>query len=131
MAEVAGNRDLQRLQPLIAESLIEEPPLKLRNMASIGRNLLPRDRCPYFRLQDAACNKRVPDSGCAAIDGHNTGHAILGTSSSSAMILGVLGCILLPVHHGLWRATDSQALTVTSAKRYTCVPEADGNTGRS
>jgi xanthine dehydrogenase YagS FAD-binding subunit len=80
MAEVAANPDVLRLQPLIAESLIEGASPQLRNMASIGGNLLQRCRCPYFRMLDAACNKRSPGSGCAAIDGLNAGHAILGTS---------------------------------------------------
>jgi xanthine dehydrogenase YagS FAD-binding subunit len=80
MAEVAADPDVQRLQPLIAESLIEGASPQLRNMASIGGNLLQRVRCPYFRMLDASCNKRTPGSGCAAIDGLNTGHAILGTS---------------------------------------------------
>ena len=81
MAEVAANPDVKRLQPLIVESLIEGASPQLRNMASMGGNLLQRNRCPYFRMQDARCNKRVSGSGCAAIDGHNAGHAILGTSS--------------------------------------------------
>jgi xanthine dehydrogenase YagS FAD-binding subunit len=80
MAEVAADPDVLRLQPLIAESLIEGASPQLRNMASIGGNLLQRCRCPYFRMLDAACNKRTPGSGCAAIDGLNAGHAILGTS---------------------------------------------------
>jgi len=80
MAEVAADPDVLRLQPLIAESLIEGASPQLRNMASIGGNLLQRVRCPYFRMLDAACNKRTPGSGCAAIDGLNAGHAILGTS---------------------------------------------------
>lgn len=80
MAEVAAHPDAQRLQPLIAESLIEGASPQLRNMASIGGNLLQRVRCPYFRMLDAACNKRRPGSGCAAIDGLNAGHAILGAS---------------------------------------------------
>jgi xanthine dehydrogenase YagS FAD-binding subunit len=54
---------------------------QLRNMASIGGNLLQRVRCPYFRTLDAACNKRTPGSGCSAIDGINLSHAILGTSN--------------------------------------------------
>jgi xanthine dehydrogenase YagS FAD-binding subunit len=49
-------------------------------MASIGGNLLQRVRCPYFRMLDAPCNKRTPGAGCAALDGLNAGHAILGTS---------------------------------------------------
>jgi xanthine dehydrogenase YagS FAD-binding subunit len=80
MAEVAADKNVRRLQPLIAESLIEGASPQLRNMASMGGNLLQRVRCPYFRMLDAACNKRVPGSGCAAIDGLNAGHAILGTS---------------------------------------------------
>jgi xanthine dehydrogenase YagS FAD-binding subunit len=80
MAEVAAHPDTLRLQPLIAETLIEGASPQLRNMASIGGNLMQRVRCPYFRMLDAACNKRHPGSGCAAIDGINSGHAILGTS---------------------------------------------------
>ena len=84
MAEVASNADVQRLQPLIAESLIEGASPQLRNMASMGGNLLQRVRCPYFRMLDARCNKRAPGSGCAAIDGLNSGHAILGASEHCA-----------------------------------------------
>jgi xanthine dehydrogenase YagS FAD-binding subunit len=80
MSEVAAHPDVLHLQPLIAESLIEGASPQLRNMASIGGNLLQRVRCPYFRMLDAPCNKRNPGSGCAAIDGLNAGHAILGTS---------------------------------------------------
>jgi xanthine dehydrogenase YagS FAD-binding subunit len=80
MSDVAAHPDVLRLQPLIAESLIEGASPQLRNMASMGGNLLQRCRCPYFRMLDAACNKRSPSSGCAAIDGLNAGHAILGAS---------------------------------------------------
>src|SRR5262245_64739392 len=80
MADVAADPDVKRLQPLIAESLIEGASPQLRNMASIGGNLLQRVRCPYFRMLDAPCNKRTPGSGCSAIDGINAGHAILGAS---------------------------------------------------
>lgn len=80
MSEVAANQDVRRLQPLIPETLTEGASPQLRNVASIGGNLLQRVRCPYFRMLDAPCNKRVPGSGCSAIDGLNAGHAILGTS---------------------------------------------------
>jgi len=80
MADIAAHSDVQRLYPLISESLIEGASPQLRNMASIGGNLLQRVRCPYFRMLDASCNKRSPGSGCAARDGLNAGHAILGTS---------------------------------------------------
>jgi xanthine dehydrogenase YagS FAD-binding subunit len=80
MAEIADHADTRRLHPVIAESLIEGASPQLRNMATIGGNLLQRVRCPYFRMLDAACNKRAPGSGCAALQGLNAGHAILGTS---------------------------------------------------
>jgi xanthine dehydrogenase YagS FAD-binding subunit len=80
MSDVAAHPETKHLQPLIAESLIEGASPQLRNMASMGGNLLQRVRCPYFRMLDAACNKRDPGSGCSAIDGLNAGHAILGTS---------------------------------------------------
>ncbi|MCW5625526.1 MAG: xanthine dehydrogenase family protein subunit M [Burkholderiales bacterium] len=84
MSEVAAHPDTLRLQPLIAEALIEGASPQLRNVASIGGNLLQRARCPYLRMLDAPCNKRVPGSGCAAIGGVNVGHAILGASAHCA-----------------------------------------------
>jgi xanthine dehydrogenase YagS FAD-binding subunit len=80
MAQVAAHPHTRSVQPLIAEALIEGASPQLRNMASIGGNLLQRVRCPYFRMLDARCNKREPGSGCCAIEGVHTGHAILGTS---------------------------------------------------
>jgi xanthine dehydrogenase YagS FAD-binding subunit len=81
MSDIAAHPEVRRRQPLIAESLIEGASPQLRNMASIGGNLLQRVRCPYFRMLDAACNKRAPGSGCAALHGLNAGHAILGGSA--------------------------------------------------
>jgi xanthine dehydrogenase YagS FAD-binding subunit len=80
MADVASHPVTAQAQPMIVEALLEGASPQLRNMASIGGNLLQRVRCPYFRALDAPCNKRAPGSGCAAINGVNTGHAIFGTS---------------------------------------------------
>jgi xanthine dehydrogenase YagS FAD-binding subunit len=80
MSDVAAHPDTRRLQPLLVETLIEGASPQLRNMATIGGNLMQRVRCPYFRMLDAPCNKRTPGSGCSAIHGINGGHAILGTS---------------------------------------------------
>jgi len=80
MSDVAASDVVKRHHPLLSESLIEGASPQLRNMASIGGNLLQRVRCPYFRMLDAACNKRLPGSGCSALDGANAGCAILGTS---------------------------------------------------
>ena len=81
MAEVAAHPAVQARHPLVAEALVEGASPQLRNMASIGGNLMQRVRCPYFRMLDAACNKRTPGSGCAALGGIAHGHAVLGTSA--------------------------------------------------
>lgn len=81
MSDVAAHAQAREMQPLIAETLVEGASPQLRNMASMGGNLLQRVRCPYFRMLDAPCNKRLPGSGCSALEGLNAGHAILGTST--------------------------------------------------
>jgi xanthine dehydrogenase YagS FAD-binding subunit len=68
--------------PVITRALLQSASQQLRNMASIGGNLLQRTRCSYFRDVDMPCNKREPGTGCSAITGHNRMHAILGTSDS-------------------------------------------------
>ncbi|MFC0110228.1 FAD binding domain-containing protein [Kibdelosporangium aridum] len=68
--------------PVISSALLQSASQQLRNMASIGGNLLQRTRCTYFRDVNTPCNKRNPGSGCSAISGINRMHAILGTSDS-------------------------------------------------
>ena len=81
MADVATDRDVLQQFPVIAEALLESASPQVRNQATMGGNLLQRTRCPYFRdVGYNACNKRTPGSGCAAIDGDNRWHAVLGAS---------------------------------------------------
>jgi len=68
--------------PVISRALLLSASQQLRNMASIGGNLLQRTRCTYFRDVATPCNKRAPGSGCPAISGANRMHAVLGTSDS-------------------------------------------------
>ncbi|MEV5809779.1 FAD binding domain-containing protein [Streptomyces parvulus] len=82
MAEAAVHREVQRRYPVISEALRLSASAQLRNMASIGGNIMQRTRCSYFRDVTAACNKRAPGAGCAARDGYNRTHAILGGSTS-------------------------------------------------
>ncbi|MFJ1765691.1 FAD binding domain-containing protein [Amycolatopsis sp. NPDC088138] len=70
--------------PAISRALLLSASQQIRNMASIGGNLLQRTRCSYFRDVATPCNKRVPGSGCPALEGANRMHAILGTSDSCA-----------------------------------------------
>jgi len=81
MEELAANTIVVDRLPLVREALLLGASVQLRNMATIGGNLLQRTRCRYFRDPTiATCNKRVPGSGCAAINGFNRMHAVLGTS---------------------------------------------------
>ena len=68
--------------PAISRALLQSASQQLRNMASIGGNLLQRTRCGYFRDVNMPCNKRNPGSGCPAVNGANRMHAILGASDS-------------------------------------------------
>jgi xanthine dehydrogenase YagS FAD-binding subunit len=68
--------------PVISRALLLSASQQLRNMASIGGNLMQRTRCTYFRDSAMPCNKREPGSGCPAISGANRMHAVLGTSDS-------------------------------------------------
>jgi len=81
MADAAAHPDVRRDFPVIAQSLELPASAQLRNMASLGGNVLQRTRCTYFRdVSYAACNKRIRGSGCAALDGVNRMHAVLGVS---------------------------------------------------
>jgi xanthine dehydrogenase YagS FAD-binding subunit len=81
MAEVAAHPAVVQQFPVIAEALLNSASPQVRNQATMGGNVLQRTRCPYFRdVGYAACNKREPGSGCAAIGGENRWHAVLGTS---------------------------------------------------
>ncbi|GGG41150.1 FAD binding domain-containing protein [Hymenobacter glacieicola] len=82
MSEVGEHALLKQQMPAVSESLLLAASPQLRNMASIGGNILQRTRCGYFRDPAFPCNKRVPGSGCPALDGDNHNLAILGVSES-------------------------------------------------
>lgn len=81
MGAVAADPVVRERCPLLTEALLAGATPQLRNMATIGGNLMQRTRCDYFRDPGfTACNKRAPGSGCDARDGENRKHAVLGTS---------------------------------------------------
>src|SRR5882762_520341 len=83
MSDVAANMEVRRRFPVIAEALLFAASGQLRNMASMGGNIMQRTRCPYFRDDDdPACNKRRPGSGCSALHGLNRNQAIFGWSDA-------------------------------------------------
>jgi xanthine dehydrogenase YagS FAD-binding subunit len=80
--DVAHHALVVERYPLLAQALLAGASQQVRNMATVGGNLLQRTRCPYFRDLAVPCNKRAPGSGCAALEGYTRSHAILGTSPS-------------------------------------------------
>ncbi|WP_371673925.1 xanthine dehydrogenase family protein subunit M [Streptomyces sp. NBC_00289] len=82
MSEAAAHAKVRTLYPVVSEALELSASAQLRNMATIGGNVMQRTRCTYFRDVTADCNKREPGSGCAALHGFNRSHAILGASDS-------------------------------------------------
>jgi xanthine dehydrogenase YagS FAD-binding subunit len=87
MSDVAAHPQIADEYPAISESLWRAASQQLRNVATLGGNLLQRTRCVYFRGGEPfACNKRDPGSGCAAQQGNDRGHALLGGSSSCVAV---------------------------------------------
>src|SRR3977135_1004509 len=83
MSDVAADPHIMAEYPALSESLWRAASQQLRNMATLGGNLLQRTRCAYFRGGEPfPCNKRKPGSGCAAHEGINRGHALLGGSEA-------------------------------------------------
>ncbi len=80
---VAEHRAVRSRYPLLARAIFAGASAQIRNMATVGGNLLQRTRCSYFYDEDGSrCNKRSPGQGCDAIDGINRIHAILGASAA-------------------------------------------------
>jgi xanthine dehydrogenase YagS FAD-binding subunit len=80
MSDVARHAGVRTACPALVEALEAGASPQLRNMATLGGNVLQRTRCPYFRDSATPCNKREPGSGCSALGGLNEEHAVLGTS---------------------------------------------------
>ncbi|HUY80409.1 MAG TPA: xanthine dehydrogenase family protein subunit M [Acidobacteriaceae bacterium] len=77
-SDLANHAEVKARYAVLSEALLAGASPQLRNMATTGGNLLQRTRCYYFRDTNYACNKREPGSGCAAQDGFNRIHAVLG-----------------------------------------------------
>lgn len=79
-SDVANDARVKRDYAVLSEAILSGASPQIRNMASTSGNLLQRTRCPYFRDLAHKCNKREPESGCDAMEGHNRNLAVLGTS---------------------------------------------------
>ncbi|MFD7500319.1 FAD binding domain-containing protein [Streptomyces sp. NPDC059850] len=79
-SDLAAHPEVRTRYPALAQAVLAGASGQLRNMATVGGNLLQRTRCGYFTDTAKPCNKRVPGSGCPAIEGEHHNHAILGAS---------------------------------------------------
>ena len=79
-SELAADARVRSRYPLLSQALLSGASGQLRNLATTGGNLLQRTRCAYFYDTTTPCNKRKPGTGCSALEGCNSGHAILGAS---------------------------------------------------
>lgn len=80
-SDLAAHPEVRRRYPALAQAVLAGASGQLRNMATVGGNLLQRTRCGYFTDLAAPCNKRAPGTGCAAVDGEHHNHAILDASA--------------------------------------------------
>jgi xanthine dehydrogenase YagS FAD-binding subunit len=82
LSDVSAHPDVKTHYPLICEAILASASGQVRNLATVGGNLLQRTRCPYFRDRGLACNKHDPGSGCGARHGENRHAALFGGSAS-------------------------------------------------
>ena len=94
-SEVAENDLVRREQPLLSLALQAGASQQIRNMATVGGNMMQRTRCSYFYNTDMPCNKREPGTGCGALKGFNRMHAIFGTSENCIAVHPSDMCIAL------------------------------------
>jgi xanthine dehydrogenase YagS FAD-binding subunit len=119
-SDLAADPVVRRRYPLLSQAILAGASGQLRNRASVGGNLLQRTRCFYFCDRTTPCNKRAPGSGCAAIEGFNRIHGVLGTSgdciaahpSDMAVAMAALGA------HVETRTADGSGRTLSLDELY-------------
>ncbi len=94
-SDVSEHELVTKYFPLLSKALKAGASPQLRNMATVGGNMMQRTRCPYFYDTATACNKRVPGSGCSAIGGYNRMHAIFGASDQCIAVHPSDMCVAL------------------------------------
>ena len=103
--DVAYNPQVERRYPLLSQAILAGASPQLRNMATVGGNLMQRTRCYYFYDTATPCNKRQPGTGCAAIDGFNRMHALLGASAQCIAVHPSDMCVALAALEEVVRVT--------------------------
>lgn len=94
-SDVAENEIIKKSLPLLSQALKAGASAQIRNMATVGGNMLQRTRCPYFYDTALPCNKREPGTGCSALQGYNRMHAIFGASNNCIAVHPSDMCVAL------------------------------------
>ncbi|WP_071189962.1 xanthine dehydrogenase family protein subunit M [Trichormus sp. NMC-1] len=105
---LADHADIRRNYPILTRAILSGASQQIRNMATVGGNLLQKTRCPYYYDTAFLCNKRVPGSGCAAATGINRMHAILGASDQCVAVHPSDMCVALAALDAVVEVEGSQ-----------------------
>lgn len=108
---VAADPRVRAAYPVLTRALVAGASPQLRNKATVGGNLLQRNRCPYFYDPAKPCNRRVPGSGCSAIGGFTRGHAILGASPACIAVHSSDMAVALTALDAVVEATNGEGRT--------------------
>ncbi len=121
-SDLAYHPLVERRYPVLSRALLAGASQQLRNMASVGGNLLQRTRCAYFYDVVTPCNKRAPGSGCSAVGGLNRMNAILGTSESCIAVHPSDMCVALAVLEATVRVTGPRGERVIALADFHRLP---------
>jgi xanthine dehydrogenase YagS FAD-binding subunit len=119
---VANDARVRERYPLIAQAILSGASGQIRNMATVGGNLLQRTRCAYFYDRASRCNKRAPGVGCDALDGFNRYHAILGASHHCIAVHPSDLCVALAALDTTVRAVGSNGARAVPFEEFHRLP---------
>lgn len=105
---LADRPDVRRDYPLLARAILAGASQQIRNVATVGGNMMQRTRCPYYYDTAFPCNKRQPGTGCSAIDGINRMHAIFGASDRCVAVHPSDMCVALAALDAVVEVEGSQ-----------------------
>jgi xanthine dehydrogenase YagS FAD-binding subunit len=119
---VANHHLIRQRYPLLSQAILFGASGQIRNMATVGGNIMQRTRCYYFYDEAAKCNKRKPGTGCDAIDGFNRIHAILGASEHCIATHPSDMCVALAALDALVRVNGPEGERTIPLNEFHCLP---------
>lgn len=122
-SDVAHHPIIEKEYPILSQALLNGASVQLRNMATVGGNLMQRSRCPYFRDTSMKCNKREPGTGCPAIEGFSRLHAILGVSDYCISAHPSDMCVALVALDATMRLRGPNGMREVAVKDFYLLPE--------